>query len=45
VTLAVVVKPQLLDPKKFGETFAQSIGLQARAFATVAEAVAWLDSR
>ncbi len=44
VRLAVVVKPELLDPKKFGETFAQSIGMQARAFVTVAEAVAWLDS-
>ncbi len=44
VRLAVVVKPELIDPKKFGETFAQSIGLQARAFTTVAEAVAWLDA-
>ncbi|MGE5638944.1 MAG: hypothetical protein ACM30H_02540 [Clostridia bacterium] len=44
VRLAVVVKPELIDPKKFGETFAQSIGMQARAFVTVAEAVEWLDS-
>ena len=44
VRLAVVVKPELLDPKKFGETFAGSIGLQAKAFVAVEEALAWLDS-
>ena len=44
VRLAVVVKPELIDPKKFGETFAGSIGLQAKAFVTVEDAVQWLDS-
>jgi len=44
VRLAVVVKPELLDPKRFGEAFAQIVGLEARAFLTVAEAEVWLDS-
>jgi hypothetical protein len=44
VRMAMAVDPNLLDPARFGETVAANRSLIARAVATEAEAVAWLDS-
>ena len=45
VPLALVVRPELIDPQKFGVTVAANRGLDGNIFSTEAEARAWLDSR
>jgi hypothetical protein len=42
VKVAMVAKPEMIDPKKFGVTVAKNRGLNADVFTTEAEALAWL---
>jgi hypothetical protein len=42
--VALVVHPEMIDPKKFGVTVARNRGMVADVFAVEVEAVAWLDS-
>ena len=44
VCVAIVVKPDLIDPDKIGMLVAKSAGLQADVFASEGEARAWLKS-
>ena len=43
--VALVGKPQLMDPERFGEMVARSRGLDGRVFTDVDEARAWLATR
>lgn len=42
VRVAVLTRPELIDPSRFGVTVAQNRGLMADVFANEAEALAWL---
>ena len=42
VALALVARPELLDRERFGDTVATNVGMRGRAFASEAEALAWL---
>lgn len=42
VQVAMVARPELIDPEKFGVTVARNAGLQAEVYPTEAEALAWL---
>lgn len=41
--LAMVARPEMIDPERFGVTFAANRGLVGGVFVSEAEAVAWLD--
>jgi hypothetical protein len=43
VRLALVVRPELIDPQKFGRTVAANAGFITDVFTTEEEALAWLD--
>jgi hypothetical protein len=43
--VAIVVRPELIDPEKIGVVMAQNRGVSGDVFATEAAALAWLDSR
>jgi hypothetical protein len=45
VRLAMVARPEMIDPNKFGVTVAANRGLVSNIFATEAEARGWLDVR
>lgn len=40
--LAVVARPELIDPSRFGVTVARNRGLFANVFASMSEAIEWL---
>jgi len=42
VQIAVVAKPEMIDPQKFGVVVAATFGALTNAFATEADAIAWL---
>ena len=42
VRVAMVCRPEFIDPNKFGITMAANFGMQADVFTTEAEALAWL---
>jgi hypothetical protein len=42
VQLAVVAKPEMIDPQKFGVVVATNFGAHANTFAAEAEAIEWL---
>ena len=42
VQIAVVAKPEMIDPQKFGVVVATNFGAHADTFATEAEALDWL---
>ncbi len=44
VKVAMVVRPEFLNPDRFGITVARNRGLFANGFASEAEAVAWLKN-
>lgn len=44
VRLAMVLRPDMIDPQKFGITVAGNAGLIAEVFATEADALAWLQN-
>ena len=41
--VALVVRPEMIDPKRFGVTVARNRGMVTDVFASETEAVAWLD--
>ena len=43
--LAMVARPEMIDPRKFGVLVAANRGLVSNIFPTEAEARAWLDGR
>ena len=43
--LAMVARPEMIDPRKFGVTVAANRGLESNIFPTEAEARDWLDAR
>ena len=43
--LAMVARPEMIDPQKFGVTVAANRGLVSNIFPTEAEARDWLDTR
>ncbi|MGH7585990.1 MAG: hypothetical protein ACREMH_07065 [Gemmatimonadales bacterium] len=43
--LAMVARPEMIDPRKFGALVATNRGLESNIFPTEAEARAWLDAR
>jgi hypothetical protein len=43
VRLALVARPEMIDPQKFGVTAALNRGLIADVFVSEADAVTWLD--
>jgi hypothetical protein len=43
--VAVVARPELIDPEKIGVIMAQNRGVSGDVFSTEAAALAWLDSR
>jgi len=45
VRVAMVARPEMIDPEKFGITVARNAGLTAEVYPTEPEAVAWLQSR
>ena len=45
VRLAMVIRPEMIDPQKFGVTVAINRRLIADVFAAEVPAIAWLDSR
>jgi hypothetical protein len=45
VCLAMVARPEMIDPHKFGVTAAANRGLVSNIFTTWGEAAAWLDAR
>jgi hypothetical protein len=47
VQLSLVVRPEMIDPEKFGITVARNAGMNADVFPAEPEALAWLlgDSR
>jgi hypothetical protein len=42
VKLALVTRPELIDPEKFGMTVAYNMGLRANVFSSEEEALIWL---
>jgi len=44
VRIAVVARPEMLDPHKFGVTVAANFGTRADVFVSESEALAWLDN-
>lgn len=42
--VAMLLRPEALDPKRFGETVARNRGMAARVTDDEAEALAWLNS-
>jgi hypothetical protein len=42
VQIAVVAKPEMIDPQKFGVVVATNFGARANAFVEEADAIAWL---
>ncbi len=42
LAMAIVARPEMIDPKKFGIAVAESAGLRSDVFATEEEAFAWL---
>ena len=45
VRMAMVARPEMIDPRKFGVTVAANRGLVSNIFATEGEARAWLDAK
>jgi hypothetical protein len=45
VRLAMVARPEMIDPQKFGVTVAANRGLVSNIFTTEGEARAWLDAK
>ena len=45
VRLAVVVRPEFIDPERFGVTVAVNRGLEAEVFVSEADAIAWLERK
>jgi hypothetical protein len=45
VRLAMVARPEMIDPQKFGLTVAANRGLVSSIFTTEEDARAWLDAR
>jgi hypothetical protein len=45
LVVALVARPELIDPEKIGVLMAQNRGASGDVFATEAAALAWLDSR
>lgn len=43
VQVAMVVRPEMIDPEKFGITVAHNAGLKADVYPTEPEALAWLQ--
>lgn len=43
--LAVVARPEFIDPDRIGVVMAHNRGLDANVFLTEAEAIRWLDAR
>jgi hypothetical protein len=43
VRVAVIVKPEMIDPERFGVTVATNRGMQVNVFTNEADALAWLD--
>jgi len=41
--VAVIARPEFIDPRRFGNTVAANRGFQAQVFAAEADAVAWLS--
>ena len=44
VRLAMVARPEMIDPQKFGVTVAANRGMASNIFPTEGEALAWLDA-
>lgn len=44
VQVALVIRPEMMDPEKFGVTVARNSGLNADVFTEEPEALAWLQS-
>jgi hypothetical protein len=44
VQMALVMRPEMFDPQKFGVIVARNSGLNAEVFASESEALAWLRS-
>ena len=44
VCVALVARPEMIDPQRFGVTVAANAGLTANIFASEAEALRWLES-
>ena len=44
ICVAVVARPEMIDPHKFGVTVARNRGLIADVFTSEADALAWLES-
>jgi hypothetical protein len=42
VCIAMVARPEMIDPQKFGVTVGANLGLQSNVFASEEEALAWL---
>jgi len=42
VQIAVIARPEMIDPQKFGIVVATNFGALANAFASEAEALDWL---
>jgi len=45
LSVAIVARPELIDPQKIGVLMAQNRGVSGDVFTTEAAALAWLDSR
>ena len=45
VRLALVARPEHIDPEKFGVTVAVNHGLDANVFVSEANAIGWLDRK
>ena len=45
VRLALVARPEHIDPEKFGVTVAANHGLDANVFVSEADAIVWLDRK
>ena len=43
--MAIVARPELIDPQKIGVLMAQNRGATGDVFTTEAAALAWLDAR
>lgn len=43
--VAIVTRPELIDPQKIGVLMAQNRGVNGDVFANETEAIAWLDAR
>ena len=45
VTIAMVARPEMIDPGKFGVTVAANMGVSANVFASEEPALAWLQNQ